>query len=148
MDRALTISDDSTDNLFSSSEKGTDLIYTKHLASYDRLNVNTCTRPVSSIDLSSDTTFSRCNELRCSLINARSLKNKILDLHVYLQCNDLDIVAVTETWLNETVTNSALTGGSKYHVIRKDRHNGLGGGVAALISDNVDFAEEIGRAHV
>ena len=62
------------------------------------------------------------------LINARSLKNKIPQLHATLQLNKIDFVAVTETWLNAAVKTTELFD-SSYQVYRKDRYDKRGGGI-------------------
>jgi hypothetical protein len=46
--------------------------------------------------------------LSCTLFNARSLNNKLFDLH-YLLCTDKpDILCITETWLQPTLPNNLI----------------------------------------
>jgi len=69
----------------------------------------------------------------CTLLNAQSLGNKLLDLHhlLYTQC--ANIVIITETWLDKNIPSGLLDPESSYNIIRKDR-NRNGGGVCACIN--------------
>ena len=46
--------------------------------------------------------------LLCQLLNACSIRNKINELEVHVNNEELDIIAVTETWLTEDVLDSEL----------------------------------------
>lgn len=63
------------------------------------------------------------------------MKHKIAELECSLSSHKLDIVCLSETWLNHTVPNSfAEIAG--YQFVRSDRlTKGRGGGIAAYISD-------------
>ncbi len=69
-------------------------------------------------------------------INARSVQNKTLVLNDFIQTNNLDIFAISETWLNPgaptaTYINALLPPGySIYHVDRDT--DSRGGGVAVI----------------
>ena len=55
----------------------------------------------------------------------------------YLLHNDLpDIVLITETWLNDTVTDNLITDSQSYNVFRTDRQDANGGGVCILTNSN------------
>ena len=72
----------------------------------------------------------------CSCINARSLKNKFSELHelLYGGSEAYDIVCITESWLNSTVSDSMLDPNNEYIIFRKDRVNKKkGGGVCVFI---------------
>ena len=69
------------------------------------------------------------------LLNARSLKNKLADLHVFLHCNSPDLVFVTESWLDGSVTDGVIDPSGLYSVYRHDRLFKVGGGVLALVSN-------------
>lgn len=74
-------------------------------------------------------------------MNVRSIKNKITDLHAFLSLNNVQIILLTETWLSTDILSSVITAGTAYKMLRKDRPNDVGyGDVAALISENIDFA--------
>ncbi len=62
------------------------------------------------------------------LFNARSLKNKLSEFNIMLKHEKPDIVMVTETWLDDSVTDSLLCNGADYSIFRNDRGS-VGGGV-------------------
>ena len=74
--------------------------------------------------------------LRCLLTNARSLKNKLLDFQAAVYSADLDIIAVTETWLNSCILDHEILP-SGYQLHRKDRQDRQGGGI--LFASRNDF---------
>ena len=74
--------------------------------------------------------------LSCTLLNARSIVNKTLDLHALLTNDHLDLVAVTETFLSDDVNNSELVDCSKHRVFRRDRDR-HGRGVMVIVNSNL-----------
>ena len=60
--------------------------------------------------------------LKCLLLNACSIRNKINELEVHINNEELDIIAVTETWLTEDVLDSELLIPG-FTLYRKDRFN-------------------------
>ena len=76
------------------------------------------------------------HKVKCMVANARSLKNKILDFQTSVYAGDFDIVAITETWLNDSILDHVLlhTG---YTIYRKDRDGRMGGGVLLAIRNNI-----------
>ena len=73
------------------------------------------------------------------LSNTRSLVNKIEDLEVVINQNDVDIVCITETWLTNNISNSVVDI-SDYTLVRKDRSaDKRGGGVCTYIKSSIDF---------
>ena len=68
------------------------------------------------------------------LLNAQSVCNKTAALSDYILEHDLDIVALTETWLSntdkhkKTIGELSLPGYDFYHVPRLNRSGGGGGG--------------------
>ena len=68
------------------------------------------------------------------LLNARSIKNKLCDLHQLIYDSKLEFVFITESWLNDDVTDSMLDPNDQFNVFRRDRIGRNGGGVCALIS--------------
>lgn len=71
---------------------------------------------------------------RCNLFNARSLVNKLSELHHLLYTDtDVDCLLVTETWLHDEIPNGLLDPKAMYNVLRCDRIGGTGGGVCVLI---------------
>ena len=77
----------------------------------------------------------RPGTLKCCLLNARSVVNKLLDLQALLHCQGLDLMAVTKTFLSDVIYNGELVGAG-YSVYRrdKDRH---GRGVMLIIKDSI-----------
>ena len=72
--------------------------------------------------------------LHCCLINARSLVNKLSELHYVLYSDaQFDCLLVTESWLTDDITDGMLDPEFKYHVLRCDRGTNRGGGVCAFI---------------
>ena len=80
---------------------------------------------------------SRRSFLQCITINARSIVNKLNELHGLLYHADYDIVFITESWLSDAIPNSLIDPENEYNVIRKDRKASRGGGVCLLIRKNV-----------
>ena len=67
------------------------------------------------------------HDLQCVCLNARSLFPKQYDLLGYLSSSSVDIVAVTETFLDDTILSSQLCP-PQYTPFRRDRdrHGGAG----------------------
>jgi exonuclease III len=90
----------------------------------------------------SDSLGNNCNNsveprfINCCLINARSLKNKLNDLHEFIYSERPDILCVTETWLNASVSDSLIVQDTGYGVCRQDRQHTEGGGVCILYNTN------------
>ena len=61
-------------------------------------------------------------------------------ISAYLQLLDIDIMFFTETWLSKKITDSMVCPRG-YSVIRADRLNQQGGGVAVLYKDNLRVIE-------
>lgn len=68
--------------------------------------------------------------------NARSICNKLFELHQLLSSN-LAIICITETWLTSSINDSLLIDQYNYSVYRKDRSNRHGGGVCILINNAI-----------
>ena len=71
-----------------------------------------------------------------NLFNARSLKNKICDLHCHLNNNNLDIVCITETWLHSSTPDSVVICDSNFSLFRKDRPSDREGGGVCILTNN------------
>ena len=74
--------------------------------------------------------------LRCKVLNARSIANKTLDLQALLISEDLDVIAITETFLSEDVLDSKLVDVATYTVCRRDR-NRHGGGIMLILKSDI-----------
>jgi hypothetical protein len=72
------------------------------------------------------------------LVNARSLPNKINELEILVEMQEIDIVCVTETWLKDKMPDEAIDC-LGMNLCRHDRTNGAGGGVAVFINKIIPF---------
>jgi hypothetical protein len=71
------------------------------------------------------------------LFNARSLNNKLPELHQLLFSYKCDLICITETWFHHDLADSVILGGSHYTVFRTDRSSAHhGGGVCILANYN------------
>ena len=71
--------------------------------------------------------------LNCLLFNARSIANKLYELHNLLYEYCYDCILITESWLSSMISDGHLDPENKYIVMRYDRSSGRGGGVCVLI---------------
>lgn len=72
-------------------------------------------------------------------VNARSLLNKFPSFISLVSTFSPHIVGVTESWLHEGVYDSEITPPG-YVLVRNDRQNGKGGGVALLFRSDLKFS--------
>ena len=70
---------------------------------------------------SSSSCITKNSKLNCVLLNSRSLCNKIVEFQGLVYGNNLDVVAVTETWLHDGYFDGEILSSSLYTVFRKDR---------------------------
>ena len=76
------------------------------------------------------------------LFNARSLKNKLPELHQLIYSGDkLSLIFITESWLNQSVTNAMLDPLHQYNIYRCDRSDRTGGGVCAMVPASIKSNE-------
>ena len=76
------------------------------------------------------------SKLKMIHLKARSLKNRV-NLHQireFIQEHKPDIIAISEFWLNSTVTNVEI---ESFKVVRLDRLHKIGGGVCAYVRSNI-----------
>ena len=91
-----------------------------------------CTEYVSQGAMSSPL-HTDTHSLSCVCLNARSIVSKRFDFLAYICAHRFDVVAVTETFLDDSVHDSHIIPPG-YSVFRRDR-NRHGGGVALLVRD-------------
>ena len=80
------------------------------------------------------------SNLRIFYTNARSVINKMSELRAIITDLTPDIVAVSETWTNESITNSNLNIYGYSIVARSDRNDtaeGRGGGILVFAKDSI-----------
>jgi hypothetical protein len=80
--------------------------------------------------------FNSFNTISCAYFNARSINNKLHYLHNLLENCNLDIILITETWLNKNTPDSLLLNGKNFKIYRNDR-NSKGGGSLILVRNNI-----------
>ena len=78
--------------------------------------------------------------MRCVLLNAQSLGNKLHELHYLLYCECFDVVLITESWCDDTFTHGILDPELKFNVYRRDR-NRHGGGVCLFVTRLLQSAQ-------
>jgi exonuclease III len=89
-----------------------------------------------SLQPPSNTPTTVCS-LNCCLINAQSAKSKLPELRHLLQHDGYDIIAVVETWFNDTVPDSLVLHDLPYVLVRRDRKEIRGGGIALFIKNTL-----------
>jgi hypothetical protein len=81
---------------------------------------------------------SKSSEFMIAHINIRSLRNKVHEVQLLMQKLSIDILCLTETWLNETIKDN-LVSIPGYNITRYDRGLNTFGEVAIYIHDNIPF---------
>ena len=85
----------------------------------------------------------KCNSLKVITLNARSLKtvnnrcNKLVELQNVVDNSECDVIAVTETWLNDNVSDCEILN-DNYTLYRRDRCGQRGGGVLFAVKKTFD----------
>ena len=59
--------------------------------------------------------------INCTLINARSLKRELADLHFIMYNSNVHIIIITESWLHDGITDGLLDPQSLFNVLKSDR---------------------------
>lgn len=74
--------------------------------------------------------------LQSGHINICSLRNKVNNVHFLIHKLDLDVLALSETWLNDSDSNASLHIPG-FRIFRRDRLTGNHGGVCIYIKDTI-----------
>ena len=80
------------------------------------------------------------SKLKCMYMNARSIVNKRKEVELTIRDENLDLLAITETWLNDKISDEEFNI-SGYMLFRKDRKESnklRGGGVAMYIRNELN----------
>ena len=75
------------------------------------------------------------SKLKCGLINARSVVNKLDSLKLRMMIEELDVIGITESWAHKDIDNSELHIDG-YNMFRKDRPS-RGGGVILYVKEHI-----------
>ncbi|CAG2223690.1 unnamed protein product [Mytilus edulis] len=80
------------------------------------------------------------NKLSLISLNVRSVKNKSTSICDFMQSNNADLFALTETWLGSAIDKSVISEITPdgYQIFHIPRENKLGGGVALIHRSNID----------
>ena len=78
--------------------------------------------------------------LKIAHLNIRSLRNKTDSLRLELRNNSIDVLTLSETWLNSTIQDAEIQLPG-YTCVRRDRDgHKIGGGIIIYIWDGLPFA--------
>src|SRR3989441_2022907 len=110
---------------------------------YQRRNKHR-SKPMSSRKINNSNNNDRikrslCKNVKCIYFNARSIVNKQAELKLLITEEDLDIIGITETWLNDKISDEELNIRG-YTLIRNDRNDNIksrGGGVALYVRNEL-----------
>ena len=81
------------------------------------------------------------NKLKCFLVNARSLVNKVEEMKCHVYEHDPDIIMITETWAKEHIGNAYLQL-EGYEISRNDRNHKKGGGCLIYSKESLNVVLE------
>lgn len=70
---------------------------------------------------------------KCCSFNARSVANKLIDLHHLMYSETFACILITESWLHPHIYDGVIDPNRKFKIFRKDRVNAKGGGVLVLV---------------
>ena len=92
-----------------------------------------------------DISLKKSLDVKMCLLNAQSVRNKAALLMDYIIEEDLDMMAITETWLRpgslDNITVGEITP-CGYSMLHKPRETGRGGGVGIIFRDNINVNME------
>ncbi|XP_064382509.1 uncharacterized protein LOC135331318 [Halichondria panicea] len=92
---------------------------------------------ISDLSISSTSTSAPNENLNIVSLNCRSLLSKIDNLRLLTEAQNPHVVALCETWLDDSISDRELSC-EGYFLVRRDR-NRQGGGTAAYIREDVPF---------
>ena len=77
--------------------------------------------------------------MKCFYTNARSIRNKFGELQVYITSEKLDVVVITESWINENLLADRIIdyGIDNYDIFAYQRKTKLGGGILVYIKKHL-----------
>ena len=87
---------------------------------------------------------SQAQPIKIVYLNARSIVNKIQELKLFASECCPDVIAITETWAHDGISNNYLKIPNYSIAARHDRNdtlNGRGGGLLVYVSENLQSVE-------
>ena len=81
------------------------------------------------------------NHVICAFCNARSVRNKLRDINCLLTVENIDVLAVAESWLTENDPDYIFKILS-HNIFRRDR-NSKGGGLLLLVKKNIRIKQTL-----
>lgn len=75
--------------------------------------------------------------LRCCYFNVQSVVDKLCKLHNILYSDKHDYIFISESWLQDIISNSLLSPRTEYNIDHKDSDGKRCGGVCAFIKKNI-----------
>ena len=84
-----------------------------------------------------DDMFPDASSIHIAHLNVRSLTSSIDDVHCLLLDNKIDVLAVSETWLDTSIGNAEVCPDG-YDLLRRDR-NRNGGGVGIFVNNSLRY---------
>ena len=88
--------------------------------------------------------------LSVALLNARSVNNKALYIFDFIVDRSLDILAITETWLRDNTSDSAVLSAmvpAGYSIVNVPRGTGVSGGVAVIYRSNISASQRRSKSY-
>ena len=79
--------------------------------------------------------FKNCKGIKCCYINIKSLIKKFGELSLLVRSNNIDILCVTETWLNESVSDHEISL-ANYVLYRKDWPHNRGRDICCYVKSS------------
>ena len=77
------------------------------------------------------------------IFNSRSILNKLTHLSSLLTSNMYDFIFISETWLKPCYNDSFIVDASNYHIVRSDRLEHRGGGVAVIYKNSFSYKIDV-----
>ena len=98
-------------------------------------------KPLVNVHPNPGPTREKKNSVSCLYLNARSLVRKMDEFQTLTA--EIDMVAVTKTWLTPNILDCELLPGSDFTIYRRDRVSRPGGGVMLAVRNTIN---SIGRS--
>ena len=113
----------------------------KHLLLFILLSGDIATNPgpatrISNLCRPFSVFYQNVRSLKSTYYSRNTKENKLSSFHDIVSTNQFDVIALTETWLDSSVSNHELLP-SGYKISRRDRERKRGGGVVLAVKDSI-----------